>query len=117
MIPFVRRLCEPRTDETASGERRALEWLQRILSLRNGTFDKAFSKEKQARFMITVGEILCWELDALPTKADIRDWLVNQPGDAFGYVEDPDEFDFKKDTWRLRFQAAGLTKLLQGRGY
>jgi hypothetical protein len=117
MIPFVRRLCEPRTDETGSGERRALEWLQGVLNLRNRTIAKAISKEHQASYIITAGEILCWELDALPTKADIRDWLVSQPGDAFGYVEGPDEFDFKKDTWRLRFQAAGLTGLLQGRGY
>lgn len=119
VIPFVRRLIEPRpvnAEETASRQEAALRWIGSVLDIRNRKLSSTHKAEVQAMEIITQAETLCWKLDRLPTKSEIRDAILGKR-DPFGSPDPPEDFDLAPDTWRRRFQAAGLANLLQGRGY
>lgn len=120
VLPFARLLSEPTPSDPKEEERNekaAMAWLQQVLNIRNRSIPKDRKFEHQALSIIRAAEELCYLLDRVPNKAEIKEHLTNPRGDAFGFVENPEEFKFESDTWRKRFHLAGLSNLRQHHGY
>lgn len=110
LIPFADILSNFDESTIASirrSKREALEWVANVINASFSGYLERSQAERDAADMIETALLLCQRNNQIPTKADIRDQLCKESGNRW---------DLAPDTWRLRWLAAGLSKLDQSRG-